>query len=108
MAEQCSTCHENVGDELGNYSFDRHYIYRSRDFTRAFRRWPKLRNPRLLMRCDRELFESLRALTRESLDEALSAILNPSELEGLWARRGLILEHYRALIRERGEEHTLY
>lgn len=34
--EKCSVCHEKYGDELGVYSFDTHYIYRSLDYTRAF------------------------------------------------------------------------
>ena len=78
------------------------------DFSRAFRRWPKIRNPSWLMRCDRQLFDTLRALTREALDEKLSHILTRLERDGVWARRALIMEHYEKLIRERGEEQTLY
>ena len=33
--QKCGACHENVGDELGAYSFNAHYIYRSGDFGRA-------------------------------------------------------------------------
>lgn len=32
--EQCSTCHEKYGDDLGNYTFAAHYLYRSGDFQR--------------------------------------------------------------------------
>ena len=30
----CSTCHEKYGDELGSYTWNAHYLYRSGDFTR--------------------------------------------------------------------------
>ena len=32
--ERCSTCHEKFGDELGIYTHDAHYVYRSDDFRR--------------------------------------------------------------------------
>lgn len=32
--EQCSTCHEKYGDDLGTYTFAAHYLYRSGDFQR--------------------------------------------------------------------------
>ena len=33
--ERCATCHEKFGDELGIYTFARHYVYRSDDFRRV-------------------------------------------------------------------------
>ena len=32
--ENCADCHEKYGDELGMYSFDSHYLYRTKDFSR--------------------------------------------------------------------------
>jgi hypothetical protein len=32
--EKCATCHEKFGDELGVYTHDAHYVYRSDDFRR--------------------------------------------------------------------------
>lgn len=78
------------------------------DFTRGFRRWPKLEHPDALVRCDRELFEALSELTRERVDAELSDILHEDELDGVWARRGLIVEHFQKLIEERGEAAVLY
>ena len=78
------------------------------DFSRAFRRWPKIQNPSWLMRCDRQLFERLQSLTRDALDEKLAHILKDVERDGIWARRGLIPDHYEELIRVRGEDQTLY
>ncbi len=36
--ENCSACHESPGQEPGLHSFDAHYIYRSNDPSRAYRR----------------------------------------------------------------------
>ena len=78
------------------------------DFSRAFRRWKKIRRPEWLVRCDRELFRAISELSRVELDAALSDILDDKELDGVWARRGLIVEHFRTLIDERGEDAVLY
>ncbi len=78
------------------------------DFSRAFRRWPKLRRPELLMRCDRQLFSSISGLTRDRLDADLSDILDENELDGLWARRDLIVAHFESLVAERGATEVLY
>ena len=32
--EKCGTCHEKYGRELGRYSFEMHYLYRTTDFSR--------------------------------------------------------------------------
>ena len=36
--EKCSVCHEAYDADVGDYSFDAHYVYRSEDLTRAFGR----------------------------------------------------------------------
>ena len=33
--DRCATCHEKFGDDLGIYTFARHYVYRSDDFRRV-------------------------------------------------------------------------
>jgi hypothetical protein len=78
------------------------------DFTRAFRRWPKLQSPQGLERCDRKLLEALREVTRKDLEAALKDTLSHVEIEGLVARRDLLVQHYEALVRERGESAVLY
>ena len=78
------------------------------DFSRAFRRWKKLRKPENLMRCDRNLFQALSELERDQLEATLSDILDDTELDGVWARRGLIVEYFRTAIGERGENEVLY
>lgn len=78
------------------------------DFSRAFRRWKTIRRPERLVRCDRNLFRAMSELSRVELESRLSDILDDNELDGLWARRGLIVEHFRVLIDERGEGEVLY
>jgi hypothetical protein len=78
------------------------------DFTRAFRRWPRLQSPQGLERCDRKLLEALRKMTQEDLEAALKETLSRVEIEGLYARRDLLVQHYEALVRERGESAVLY
>jgi hypothetical protein len=78
------------------------------DFTRAFRGWAKLRRAEMLVRCDRDLFAALSALSRAQLEAELSEILDEGELDGLWARRDLILAHFGSLIADRGENTVLY
>jgi hypothetical protein len=78
------------------------------DFTRAVRRWKKLRRPERLLRCERNLFEALSALTRPRLVAELSDILDEHELEGVWVRRGLIVRHFERAINDRGEDAVLY
>lgn len=78
------------------------------DFSRAFRRWKKIRRPDWLVRCDRNLFRAMSELSRVELEAELSDILDDNELDGVWARRGLIVEHFRTLIDARGEAEVLY
>jgi hypothetical protein len=78
------------------------------DFTRAFRLERSLRRPESLDRCDRDLFARLTALTADQLRTAAGRYLTPQELEAVMVRRGLIVERYQRLIRERGESVVLY
>jgi hypothetical protein len=78
------------------------------DFTRAFRRSPEIRSTEELHRCDRELFNRLRELSRDELERGLEGSLTDSELGAVLARRDAIVEHFERLVRERGESAVLY
>ncbi len=78
------------------------------DFTRAFRPWPVLRSTDELQQCERGLYERLRATTKKDVEAALGGILEQNELDGVVARRDLIVAHFEKLIRERGEDAVLY
>ena len=78
------------------------------DFTRAFRPWPALRSTEGLLRCDRGVYEKLRAMTLADLKAAAGDVLEPAEIEGILARRDLLLAHFEKLVRKRGESAVLY
>ncbi len=78
------------------------------DFSRAFRLYRKLRNPENLERCSRELMSRLQELDQDTLSENTRDLLTKSEVEGVMARRDLILERFNELIAEKGEEAVLY
>ncbi len=82
-------------------------IYRI-DFTRAFRRDKNLRNPKNLVRCDRRLFEKLKALDGNELQEKTKGYLNSEEFKGVMARREKIVVYFEKLIAEKGENEVLY
>ena len=62
------------------------------DHTRAFRKWPKLRDPKAITQCSPQLFKTLKALTREGVARELAPYLTDEEIDGLMARRDLIVE----------------
>jgi len=78
------------------------------DFTRAFR-WSKdLRNPTDLVRCERKLFEKLKALDEIELTGKTKHYLNKEEVKSVMARRDKIVAHFQKLISEKGENEVLY
>jgi hypothetical protein len=78
------------------------------DFTRAFRRSHKLLNEADLNRCDRQLLERLRGLTREALIEKTKPYIGRAEIDALLTRRDLIIARFEQLVAERGEARVLY
>ena len=78
------------------------------DFTRAFRRQAKLRKPEELVRCDGALLLALKALAPEDVRASLSDVLKDAEIDGILARRDLIVAHYEEKIRQMGADQILY
>ena len=78
------------------------------DFTRAFRLAPELQNLDGLVRCDRDLLEKLRALTREQVEEVADDYLTGLEIAAVMTRRDRLVAHFETLIAERGEDRVLY
>jgi hypothetical protein len=79
------------------------------DFTRAFRLRTDLKNPNEeLVRCDRQLFEKLKALDGNQLAERTKHYLTKDEVKAVMARRDKIVEHFQKLISEKGEKEVLY
>ncbi len=62
------------------------------DHTRAFRKWPQLRNPAAITHCSPDLVRALKALRRSDVARELGFLLTGEEIDGLMARRDLILQ----------------
>jgi hypothetical protein len=78
------------------------------DFTRAFRLSKDLKDPKDLVRCDRQLFEKLKALNGNELAEKTKHYLTKDEVKAVMARRDKIVAYFQKLISEKGEKEVLY
>lgn len=78
------------------------------DFTRSFRTYKTLQHPEELLKCDRQLFEKLKALDKKQLAAATKGYLNGWELDAVMARRDKIVDRFQKLIAEKGEAEVLY
>jgi hypothetical protein len=92
----------------GNVIYTRDWRVIMIDFSRAFRLDHELRSPETLQTCDRQLLARLESLTGDAIKREVGTHLTSAEIEAVMARRTLLVEHFRALIRERGEERVLY
>ncbi len=78
------------------------------DFSRAFRTFKDVKDPKDLVRCDRQLLEKLKALNVNDLTEKTKGYLTKDEVKGVMARRDKIVERFQKLIAEKGENEVLY
>ena len=78
------------------------------DFTRAFRLYKDLRDPKDLVRCDRNLLEKLKALDGNELSEKTKNYLTKDEVKAVMARRDKIVAYFQKLISQKGETEVLY
>jgi hypothetical protein len=78
------------------------------DFTRAFRTYTDLRRSANLVQCDRRLFEKLKELNGNELEEKTRHYLTKDEVKAVMARRDKIVAQFQKLIQEKGENEVLY
>jgi hypothetical protein len=78
------------------------------DFTRAFRRTRKIMKPVDLTRCDRQLLQRLRDVTKQQITAATKPYIGGAEVDALLARRDLIVALLAKHVAERGETQVLY
>ena len=78
------------------------------DFSRAFRMTKTINNPKQLTRADRTLLTSMRELTQDGVQQALGRWLTKNEIEGLMARRDLIVQWFDKEVAAKGEGAVLY
>jgi len=82
-------------------------VYRV-DFSRAFRKYKDLRGEKNLVKCDRQLFEKLKALKADEVAEKTRRYLTKDEINGVMARRDKIVAKFQTLIAQKGEKEILY
>jgi hypothetical protein len=78
------------------------------DFTRAFRQNKDVKEPKDLVRCDRQLLEKLKALDGNTLAEKTKGYLTKDEVKAVMARRDKIVAQFQKMIAEKGENEVLY
>jgi hypothetical protein len=78
------------------------------DFSRAFRRYNSLHEPRDLVMCDRQLLQKMKELKFDEVYARTQPHLNKGEVKALLARRDKIVETFQRLVAEKGEEAVLY
>jgi hypothetical protein len=99
---------QNRDRNAGNLLWTKDWTMWMIDHTRAFRIDPALRNPKLLERCERSLFEGMRALTREAITSTIGDNLMQAEVDALLARRDRIVKLFEEKIEKTGEASVLY
>jgi hypothetical protein len=82
-------------------------VYRV-DFSRAFRKSKDLRGEKNLLKCDRQLFEKLKALKADEVAEKTRRFLTKDEINGVMARRDKIVAKFNSLMAQKGEKEILY
>jgi hypothetical protein len=82
-------------------------VYRV-DFSRAFRKSKDLRGEKNLVKCDRQLFEKLKALKADEVAEKTRRYLTKDEINAVMARRDKIVAKFQSLIAQKGEKEILY
>ena len=78
------------------------------DFSRAFRIWGELQAPQNVLQCDRDMLARMRGLTRALLEEHTGAYLEGGEMDAVLVRRDMLVDHFEALIEQKGERAVLY
>jgi hypothetical protein len=78
------------------------------DFTRAFRMQKELINQKDLIKCDRQLLDRLKALKGDDVARVTKDHLRKIDVEAVMARRDRIVEHFKKLVAEKGEDEVLY
>jgi hypothetical protein len=78
------------------------------DFTRAFRPNKEPKEPKDLVRCDRQLLEKLKQLDANALTEKTKNYLTKDEVKAVMARRDKIVAQFQKMIAEKGENEVLY
>ncbi len=78
------------------------------DFSRAFRLYTTLEDPKDLVKCDRQLLHRLGQLSASEVELKTRNWLSRMEIQGVMARRDKIVVLFEKLIAQKGEQEVLY
>jgi len=78
------------------------------DYSRAFRTFHALKDPKDLVRCDHQLLERLKALQESDVAEKTKPYLSKDEVKAVMARRDIIVDFFQKQIAQKGEKEVLY
>lgn len=78
------------------------------DFTRAFRLSNDLKDVKDLEKCDKQLFEKLKALTAEQVKQAVGKHLEGGQINALLKRRDKIVAQFTKMAADKGEAAIFY
>ena len=87
----------NTDRNLGNMIYTRDWRLWPIDHTRAFRKNSTLKNPGYVARCDRGVYERLKALDRETLKRELREYLDDGHIKSILDRRDAIVKKLDSL-----------
>jgi len=78
------------------------------DFTRAFRQYNSLLDPKDLVMCDRQLLQKLKELSFDEVYARTQPHLKKTEVKAVLARRDKIIATFQKLVAQKGEGAVLY
>ena len=87
----------NIDRNMGNMVITKDWRVWAIDHTRAFRTHHELKTPGTVTRCDRQVFERLKALDRDTLKKAVGPHLDDWQIRAVLARRDAIVARLETL-----------
>lgn len=78
------------------------------DHTRTFRPYTYLQFAKKVTRCERTIWERLKGLSEDTIKRALQPYLKKSQIKAVERRRQKLVDHFKKLIGERGEEAVIF
>jgi hypothetical protein len=84
----------NTDSNATNLLIDKQWHIWIIDHSRAFRMQKTLQDPKMLSRCDRNLLAKMKTLDQPTLEKEMKSILNKAEIQGLLARRDVIVKFF--------------
>ena len=87
----------NMDRNMGNLVITKSWRVWAIDHTRAFRTHETLKSPESVSRCDRQVFEKLKTLDKDSLKREVGSMLDEWQMRSLLARRDLIVKRIESL-----------